>query len=402
MNENNQNTPQHAPDGQQYVAREARPVGPAPAQGPPAAAPRPQQAAHVPYTQAGAPYAPAAYPAQYGMPYVAPKRKLRAIEISLIAISLVIVVMLGTVLVVLASVAGSVGSAFTPTFTGNVPPSGTFSVIRVVGEMVSTSSGALGINDPSYHHAETVEYVNYLAEDAGNTGILLFLDTPGGGVYESDELYRALDNYKEKTGRPVWAYMSTTCASGGVYAAVAAEHIVANYNTTTGSIGVYIAMTDSSGLYDKLGLRTVLVRSGSNKGVGTSGVPITDANADVYQSIVDEKYDRFVSVVADGRGMAEKDVLALADGRVYTAEQALDNGLVDELGEWEQVLEQFKEETGSTEYYPNFSMQTALGQILAEISGILPQSDAQAALALAARTPSGVPMAYAPELAAAR
>ena len=137
MNENNQNTPQHTPGGQQYVAREVTPAGPAPAQGAQTTAPRPQQAAHVPYPPAGTPYAPAAYPA----PYAAPKRKLRAVEISLIAISLVIVVMLGTVLVVLASVAGSVGGAFTPSFTGNVPPSGTFSVIRVVGEMVSTSSG---------------------------------------------------------------------------------------------------------------------------------------------------------------------------------------------------------------------------------------------------------------------
>lgn len=328
------------------------------------------------------------------------KRKIRAPEAALIAISLAILVMLAILVFVLSAMTGSISALFSSTRRANNPPSGTFSVITVNGTLASVSSDSLGIDDPSYHHSATVDYIKKLADDEGNAGILLRMNTSGGGVYESDELYRALESYKEKTGRPVWAYMASVCASGGYYVCMAADYVVANYNTTTGSIGVYIALTDLSGLYDKLGIETVLIRSGENKGVGTAGVEITEEQRAVFQSEVDEYYERFVSLVVLGRGMEEEEAKKLSDGRSYTANQALENGLVDELTDWDTVVTLFEEETAATAFYTDFSNQTLLGRVLSGIKSALPRGETETMLALAEQLPTGVPLAWAPGLAA--
>lgn len=345
---------------------------------PPAGPPRPPH-------RAGHAYGDWAPPAPRG-------RKRSAVEVALLAISLVIVVLLALFIFSLWALGSGLGSAIIPSARSNNPPAGTFSVLYVEGT-IQNATGA------SYNHTATVEHIKLLAEDEGNTGILLYMNTPGGGVYESDELYRALVDYKEGTGRPIYAYMAATCASGGYYACMAADHITANYNTTTGSIGVYIALTDTSELYEKIGVKTVLIRSGENKGVGMKGVEITPEQQAVYQSSVDESYERFVSLVAQGRGMDDATARALSDGRIYTANQALANGMVDELGDWNTALDAFKELTASEPFYPNFSGGTTLSQLISSVLDRLPQSETQAALAAADALPSGVPLAYAAELA---
>lgn len=350
-----------------YAAYEARPLPP----------PRPPRR--------GGHDAPAGWPARAARP------RSRAVEIALMAISLVIVVLLALFIFSLWAVGSNLGAAFNTGFTSNNPPAGSFSVLRV--------EGTLSASDASYNHAATLEHIKLLGEDEGNAGILLYLNTPGGGVYESDELYRALESYKEDTGRPVYAYMAATCASGGYYVCMAADNLTANYNTTTGSIGVYIALTDTSGLYEKIGVKTVLIRSGENKGVGTEGVEITPEQQAVYQSSVDESYQRFISLVMDGRGLDEARARELSDGRTYTASQALENGLVDELGDWDSALAAFEELTGATAFHPNFSNSSAFSQFLSGILEALPKSETGAALEAADALPSGVPLAYAAELA---
>jgi protease-4 len=173
----------------------------------------------------------------------------------------------------------------------------------------------------------------------------------------------------------------------------AADRIAANPNTTTGSIGVYIALTDMSGLYGKLGIETVLVRSGDNKGVGVEGVPITGEQRAVYQSVVDESYERFLSLVAKGRALPPDEVRAFSDGRIYTGSQALELGLVDELGEWDAVLEAFGEETGAAAFYPSFSRQTRVARLMGAVLGEWPKSDAESMLKAAGSMPTGVPLA---------
>ncbi|MDL2252520.1 signal peptide peptidase SppA [Ruminococcaceae bacterium OttesenSCG-928-I18] len=325
----------------------------------------------------------------------------KAIGISLISLSLATIVLLAILLGLIVSVAFSVRGLLRPASARTHPPEGTFSVISVKGDIFEQGTDALGVNDPSYHHKSTISYIEKLAENENDRGILLYLDTPGGGVYESDELYRALAHYHEETGRPIWAYMARTCASGGYYVSMAAQKLYANYNTTTGSIGVYIALTDVSGLYGKLGVETVLVRSGDNKGVGVPGVEITDAQREVYQSSVDESYERFIDLIEQGRGMEREEAYRLSDGRTYTANQALQQGLVDEVTDWEQALSDFEKETEAEAFYPSFSRQSSLGRILSGVLGNLPQGETEAVLSRVEALPQGVPLAYAPELAGA-
>ncbi|MDL2293711.1 signal peptide peptidase SppA [Ruminococcaceae bacterium OttesenSCG-928-D13] len=314
-------------------------------------------------------------------------------------IAVCLVVLVGLLLWMLYSAASGISGLFSPGAYYTTPPSGTFSVVSVVGTIQSSANDAYTTNASSYQHSDTVSHIKALAENDGNTGILLYMNTGGGGVYESDEVYLALMDYKEKTGRPVWAYMANTCASGGYYICAAADHITANRNTTTGSIGVYIALTDTSGLYEKLGIESVLVRSGDNKGVGTSGVPITEEQRAVYQSVVDEAYEQFIALVAEGREMPLDTVRQLADGRIYTGLQAHDLGLVDEITDWDTVLEAFKEETGAEPFYPSFNRQSRIAKLIGGIFSELPKSDAEAMLDAAEALPSGVPMAlYDPAL----
>ncbi len=348
---------------------------------------------YAPPGDAPLPAAPA-YDYNYGYAYLPhkPKRRTSPLHIALLAVATALFVLVALLLSALLFIGGQLSGLSRPVAYNSAAPAGTFSVVRVVGDIVKQSGDALGISEPSYHHADTLQHIRDLAENDGNAGILLYMNTPGGGVYESDELYLALMDYKEATGRPVWAYMADICASGGYYVCAAASRIAANRNSMTGSIGVYIALTDTAELYDMLGIETLLVKSGENKGVGMSGVPITEEQRAVYQGIVDEGYNAFVEILAEGRGMDEDEVRALADGRVYTARQAEENGLVDELGNWEDFLAAFEEETGAAPFYPNFSRRTPLGGMLGGIFGQLPENETQTKLSMAQRYPVGVPM----------
>jgi protease-4 len=182
-----------------------------------------------------------------------------------------------------------------------------------------------------------------MMEDSYNKGILLYVDSPGGAVYETDELYLKLREYKQKTGRPVYTYMGSEAASGGYYISAATDRIFANRNCWTGSIGVIMGpMYDVKDLLNKYGVRTVTIASGKNKGMGSTTEHMTEEQKEILQTAIDEAYDQFVGCVADGRKMDEKKVRKLADGRLYTASQAKENGLIDEIGSREETLDDMR------------------------------------------------------------
>lgn len=211
-------------------------------------------------------------------------------------------------------------------------------ILHVEGTISESSSGSLIDGDSAYHHQFLLGLVDDMIKDRDNKGILLYLDTPGGSVYASDEMYLKLMEYRKKTGRPVYAYMASEAASGGYYISSAAEKIIANRNCWTGSIGVLIGtIYDVSGLLKKLGISPVNVTSGKNKTMGSSTEKMTGEQREIFQGLVNEAYDQFVGVVAEGREMQEKKVRKLADGRIYTAKQALNNGLVDEIDGYEEA-----------------------------------------------------------------
>ena len=164
--------------------------------------------------------------------------------------------------------------------------------------------------------------------DSSIKAVVLRINSPGGGVVPSDRIYQAV----QEMHKPVVVVMEDLAASGGYYIAAGADYIIANPATLTGSIGVISTFPEASQLFDKLGVHFTVVKSGEVKDFGSPYRPMTPEEKAYWQRVINEAYDRFVQVVAEGRGMSEEEVRKLADGRVYTGQQALQLGLVDALG----------------------------------------------------------------------
>lgn len=258
----------------------------------------------------------------------------------------------------------------------------------------SDSSSIYGIS-AGYNHDLLMKYVDKLMDNSSNKGIILRLNTPGGTVYEADELYLKLMEYKEQTGRPVWAYMENTCCSGGVYLASAADEQYANRITTTGSIGVIISNYDMSELYEKLGIKEDNIVSAKNKDMGTAGKSMTGEQRAIYQAVVDEYYEQFVEIVAKGRNMSVDAVKTLADGRIYTAKQAEENGLIDGIKTAEEFNDYVKEKSGVEYFYEPKSTGGYLSEIFGSLASVKEKSEAEVLVDLMNQLGSGVPMYYA-------
>lgn len=259
----------------------------------------------------------------------------------------------------------------------------------------SSDSSGIGTAQMGYNHDLLMKYVDKLIENKKNTGIILRLNTPGGTVYEADELYLKLMEYKEKTNRPIWAYMEGTCCSGGVYIASAADEQYANRNTTTGSIGVIISAYDMSELYKKLGIKEVNIVSAKNKDMGTAAKPMTKEQLAIFQSVVDEAYEQFVSIVANARNMSVDDVKVLADGRIYTAKQAQENGLIDGIKGSEEFDNYVKEQSGTKKFYEPKAQSNYFSSLFGSLSSVKEKSEAEVLVDLMNQLGSGVPMYYA-------
>ncbi|MDO4482192.1 MAG: signal peptide peptidase SppA [Bacillota bacterium] len=237
------------------------------------------------------------------------------------------------------------------------------SVIKITGSIDNSGSSSV-YETSSYNQEWLIGMIESITNEENNRGIILYLDTPGGSVYATDEVYLKLLDYKEKTGNPVYAIMGPTCASGGYYISCASDKIYANRNTVTGSIGVTMGtVVEISELLEKYGIKTTTLVSGDNKAMGSMYDPLTEEQIAIYQSIIDESYEQFTGIVAEGRNMDINTVKALADGRLYTAKQALENGLIDEISNYKDSLLSIQKETGledcdvfEYEYYNNVSV----------------------------------------------
>lgn len=288
----------------------------------------------------------------------------------------------------------SVGDIITGSYEFNPPVNDYIAIVRVEGTIQEQADTNAFGEAVGYQHVTTLDYIDNLIADSSNVGILLYVDSPGGTVYESEELYLKLKEYKEKTGRPIWDYMAHYAASGGYMVSMAADKIYANPNTTTGSIGVIMSGYDMSGLYEKLGIRYVSITSGANK----DSSQMTDEQIAIYQEQVDEYYNKFVGIVAEGRSMSEEDVKVLADGRTYTANQAIDNGLIDEIALYDDMVSEMRDELGTGEFYELEATQSVLASFLSKAEKLIPKSEAQILKETAASMESGVPMYYAEQL----
>jgi protease-4 len=167
--------------------------------------------------------------------------------------------------------------------------------------------------------------------------IVVRIDSPGGAVAPTQEIFDELQKTKKK--KPLVASMGGTATSGGYYIASACERILANPGTLTGSIGVIMQLSNVEELMKKVGVKGYNIKSGANKDIGSPFQPLSPEGREILQSLVDSVHSQFVSAVAKARGMKEAQVRKLADGRVYSGAQAKELGLVDQFGTLEDAIE---------------------------------------------------------------
>jgi protease-4 len=229
--------------------------------------------------------------------------------------------------------------------------SGATKVVRIpltgmilLGERDGFFSSTVGCAD------QALRSIQRATHDPDVKAIILEINSGGGEITSSDILYNALKDFKK--GRPdrrVVAVMGDVAASGAYYVALAADHIVAHPTTITGSIGVLIQTVNIRELGQKIGIKDVTIKSGENKDILNPFGELTEEQRAMLQGLVDELHDRFVMLVGDSRHLIEDDVRRFADGRVFTATKAVDLGLVDQIGYWNEAMAKTAELVGVTE-----------------------------------------------------
>jgi protease IV len=192
----------------------------------------------------------------------------------------------------------------------------------------------------------TVGELKRFSENPSVKAIVLRIDTPGGGVVPSQEIYDAIKRVRNKNNKAVIASMGSVAASGGYYIAAATDRIVANPGTLTGSIGVIMETANIEGLLQKIGVEGVVIKSGKYKDVGSPLRKMSAEERGLLQTVMDDVHKQFIEAVAEGRSMELRAAQVLADGRVFTGRQAKEAKLVDELGDLEDAIQLAAEVVG--------------------------------------------------------
>lgn len=212
-------------------------------------------------------------------------------------------------------------------------------IIQDTGEDVTSLFESVG-----YQHQKFLQMIEKAGEDNTVKGILLRVNSPGGGVVESAEIHKKLTEVKEKYNKPIYVSMGSIAASGGYYISMAANKIYATPDTLTGSLGVIIQGFNFSELAEKYGVKIETIKSGPYKDIMSSTREMTEEERKIMQTLVDNAYEGFVDVIANGRNLSEVEVRKLADGRIYDGRQAKELNLVDDLAYFDDVIEQMKKD----------------------------------------------------------
>lgn len=233
----------------------------------------------------------------------------------LVAGAVALLVLFATVITLIAVAMSRGGGMFGP--SGNK-----VALVKVQGIILDSS--------------KTIAQLDHFADDKRVKAIVIRVDSPGGGVAASQEIYQEIKRLREEKGKTVVISMGSVAASGGYYVACASDHIVANPGTVTGSIGVIAEWYNYGELLDWAHLHPEVIKSGELKDIGSPTRPLTDRERQFLQAMIDRLYGQFLGVVVEARqghnGLDEAKIRALADGRVFTGDEALEQGFVDELG----------------------------------------------------------------------
>jgi len=223
----------------------------------------------------------------------------------------------------------AVGSALLPDRWKS--PSGEIALVRIQGMLMDSQNIVRQLSN--YRHNPNVR------------GIVLRIDSPGGAVAPAQEIYNEIMKLKADH-KTVYASMGTVAASGGYYIACAANYVLANPGTLTGSIAAVMAFSNIEALTDKIGVKPIIIKSGKYKDVGSPLRGMKPEERKLLQSVVDDVHQQFVQAVAKGRGLPVSEVNEIADGRIMTGQQALTLKLVDEMGGLEKTIELLAKKIG--------------------------------------------------------
>ena len=222
---------------------------------------------------------------------------------------------------------------------------GVIVVLKVQG-VITDSLPSDYFYDQYYRHDFFLRQLRDAYQNPDVRAVVLHINSPGGGISESDEIFHRIMQLKRENPKPLVVYMDKVATSGGYYISSPADHIVATRNTITGSIGVILQGINYHQLAENWGVSDVTVKSGPYKDLLNPFREVEESERLLLQALIDESYDYFIDAIVSGRGMDRDQVLALADGRIYTGAQALENGLVDSLGFFEDALSEAKELAG--------------------------------------------------------
>ncbi|MBI2215758.1 MAG: signal peptide peptidase SppA [Candidatus Rokubacteria bacterium] len=190
------------------------------------------------------------------------------------------------------------------------------------------------------------EELKKAAKDEDVRAVVLRINSPGGTVTASDVMFRELELFRKERRVPIVAVMMDVAASGGYYVALAADTIVAHPTTVTGSIGVIMITMNAQGLLEKIGVSASAIKSGARKDMGSPFRTLTEEERAIFQSVIDDLHQQFVTKVVERRRIPRETAQRLADGRIFTADQALSQRLVDRLGYLPDAIEVAKRAAG--------------------------------------------------------
>lgn len=209
------------------------------------------------------------------------------------------------------------------------------------------SVAVVPIEGPIFESRPVIKLLKKRADDRSVRALVVRIDSPGGGVVPSQEIYEEIRRIRQK-GKPVVVSFGSTAASGGYYVSAGADWIVSNPGTITGSIGVLIETARFRELLAKIGVEAVVIKNsrGTYKDILNPTREITPEEHRLLKGLLDSTFDQFVRAIVDGRQMELEKVLEIADGRILTGEQAKEAGLVDEIGDLEAAIAKAGELSG--------------------------------------------------------
>jgi protease-4 len=203
-------------------------------------------------------------------------------------------------------------------------------LVRVVGVIIDST--------------DVIEELKEYSQDSSVKAVVIRVDSPGGAVAPSQEIYEEIIKLKEN--KKVVVSMGSVAASGGYYISAPADKIVANAGTLTGSIGVIMEIPNVAGLMEKIGVEAQIVKSGRHKDIASAFRSLTPEEKQLLQNVLDDVHDQFITAVSDSRGINPEDIKTIADGRIFTGRMAKELGLVDELGNLQDAIMLAGELTG--------------------------------------------------------